>query len=53
MTFKIIKDQMENSGCLFVCMFDNCVAPVLVAANTANNLDLGDESENEGYESKS
>ena len=44
---------MANSGCLFVCTFGNCVAPVLVTANTANNVDFGDESENEGYESKS
>ena len=44
---------MANSDCLFVCRFGNCFAPVLVAANTANNVDFGDESENEGYESKS
>ena len=47
----IIKDQMANLGCLLVCTFGNFLAPVLVAAHTVNNLDLGDELENEGYES--
>ena len=47
----IIKDQMANLGCLLVCAFGNFLAPVLVAAHTVNNLDLGDELENEGYES--
>ena len=37
----IIKDQMAGLGCLFVCMLDNFLAPVLIAAYTANNLDLG------------
>ena len=41
----IIKDQMANLGCLLVCMFGNFLAPVLVAAHTVNNLDLGDEPE--------
>ena len=27
------------------------LAPVLIAAHTANNVDFGDENENEGYES--
>ena len=47
----IIKDQMANLGCLLVCTFGNFLAPVLVAAHTVNNLDLGDELENQGYES--
>ena len=41
----IIKDQMANLCCLLVCMFGNFLAPVLVAAHTVNNLDLGDEPE--------
>ena len=47
----IIKGQMAGLGCLFVCKFGNCLASVLIAANTTNNLDFGDESENknEGY----
>ena len=48
----IIKDQMAGLGCLFVCTFINYLAPVLIAVHTANNLDFGDESENEGYESQ-
>ena len=48
----IIKDLMANLGCLFVCTFGNYLAPVLIAAYTANNLDFGDEPENEGYESE-
>ena len=47
----IIKDQMANLGCLLVFTFSNFLAPVLVAAHTVNNLDLGNELENEGYES--
>ena len=46
----IIKDQIADLGCLFVCTFGNFLAPVLVAAHTVNNLDLGDELENEDYE---
>ena len=46
----IIKDQMASLGCLLVCTFGNLLAPVLVAAHTVNNLDLGDEPEGEGYE---
>ena len=48
----IIKDQMVNLGCLFVCTFGYYLAPVLVAAHMVNNLDLGDEPENEVYESE-
>ena len=47
----IIKDQMANLGCLLVCTFSNFLAPVLVAVHAVNNLDLGDELENDGYES--
>ena len=31
--------------------FGKFLAPVLVLAHTMNNLDLGDELENDGYES--
>ena len=48
----IIKGQMAGLGCLFVCMFGNYLAPVLIAAHTANYLDFGDQTENEGYESE-
>ena len=50
----IIKDQMANLGCLFVCTFGNYLAPVLIAAHTANNVDFGDKQgyENEDYESE-
>ena len=50
---RIIKDQMANIGCVLVCTFSNFLAAVLVAAHTANNLDLGHEQglENERYES--
>ena len=56
----IIKDQMVNLGCLFVCTFGNYLAPVLIAAHTPNNVDFGDENDrpaaqfnkqDEGYES--
>ena len=36
----IIKDQMANLGCLFVCTFGDYLAPVLIAAHTANNVDF-------------
>ena len=49
----IIKDQMANLGCLFVCIFGDYLAPVLIAAHTANNVDFGNEPGNEGYESES
>ena len=44
---------MAGLSCLLVCSFGNHLAPVLIAAYTANNLDFGDEQdhENEGYES--
>ena len=47
----IIKNQMANLGCILYCMFGDFLAPVLVAAHTVNNLELGDRqgSENEGY----
>ena len=48
----IIKDQMAKLGCLLVCKFGNFLAPVFIAAHTVNNVDSGDESENEGYESE-
>ena len=38
----IIKDQMADLGCLFVCTFGNYLAPVLIASHTANNLNFGD-----------
>ena len=46
----IIKDQMANIGCLFVCTFGNFLPPIHIAAHTTNNVDFGDEPENEGYE---
>ena len=48
----IIKDQMAGRSCFLVYMFGNFLAAVLVAADTVNNLDLGDEQghENEDYE---
>ena len=42
---------MANLGCLLVCTFGNFLSPVLVAVHTVNNLDLGDEPKDEGYES--
>ena len=36
---------MANLGCLFVCTFGNYLAPVLIAAHTANNVDFGDEND--------
>ena len=44
---------MAGEGCLFVCTFGSCLAPVLIAAHTANNLDFDDEQdyENEGHKS--
>ena len=49
----IIRDQMTNLSFLLVCTFGNFLGPVLVAAHTVNNLDLGNEErfEDEGYES--
>ena len=34
----INKDQMARLGYLLVCTFGNVLAPLLVAAHTANNL---------------
>ena len=49
----IENDQMANLGCLFVCTFGNYLAPVLIAAHTANNVDLGGKpEEDKGYESE-
>ena len=48
----IIKDQIANLGCLFVCAFGSYLAPVLIAPYTANNVDFRDENEDEGYESE-
>ena len=48
----IIKDQMADLGCLFVCTFGNYLAPILIAAHTANDLDFGDEPEGEGHGSE-
>ena len=51
-----MKDQMAGLGCLLVSTFGNYLALILVAAHTANNLDLGNEQGNDpaqhkGYES--
>lgn len=40
---------MVNLSCLLVCTCDKILSTVLVAAQTINNLDLGNKSE--GYES--
>ena len=47
-----MKDEMTGLGCLFVCTFGNYLAPLLIAAHTANNQYFGDEPENGCYESK-
>ena len=49
----IIKGQMAGLGCLFVCVFGNYLALVLIATHTANNLDFGDGQDHgdEGHES--
>ena len=46
----IIKGQMAHLGCFLVCTFGNYLAPILIAAHTVNNLNIGDELENTGYE---
>ena len=48
----IVKYQMAKLGCPLVCLFGNLLAPVLVAAHTVNNLDIGDKQdfENKGHE---
>ena len=43
---------MADLGCLLVCTFGNHLWSVLIAAHTVNNVDLGNEPENEGYESE-
>ena len=43
---------MTGVGCFFVCTFGNYLTPILIAAHTANNVDFGDESKDEGHESK-
>ena len=60
----LIKDQMAGLGYLFVCTFGNYLAPILIAAHTASNLDFGDKPDcpaaqherimkaNEDYESE-
>ena len=48
----IIKDQMANLGCLFVCTFGDYLAPVLITAYTANNVDFGGEPEVDVYENE-
>ena len=47
----IIKNQMADLGFLLVCTFGEFFASVLVAVHIVKNLDLGNELENEGYES--
>ena len=42
---------MAELGCLLKSTFGKLLAPVLGVAHTVNNLDLGKELENEGYES--
>ena len=48
----IIQDQMFNLGCLSVCALADYLASLLVGVHILNNLDLGDEPKNEGYEGK-
>ena len=48
----IIKYQMADLGCLLVCTFGNFLAPVLIVMHRVNNIDIGNKSEGEGYESK-
>ena len=48
----VIKDQLANLGCLFVCTFGDYLTYVLIAAYTANNIDFGSEPEDEGCESE-
>ena len=37
---------------VFVCTFGDYLRHVLIAAHTANKLDLGGEPDDEGYESE-
>ena len=56
----IIKDQMANLGCLLVCTPGNFLVPILIAVQTADNVDFSNEpdrlaaqhEQNEGYESE-
>ena len=48
----IIKDQIANLGCLFVCTFGNYLEPVLIAVHTASNIHFGDRIGDESYESE-
>ena len=48
----IIKDQIANLGCLFVCTFGNYLEPVLIAVHTASNVHFGDGIGDESYESE-
>ena len=41
---------MADLGCLLICNFGNFLAVALVAAHTANSLDIGNE--NEDYKSE-
>ena len=43
---------MAYLGFLLVCTFGNYLAPILIAAHTANNLDLGDEPEDKKKETE-
>ena len=43
---------MADLGCLFVCMFGDYLAPILIAPNTASNVEFRSEHEDEGYESE-
>ena len=47
----LIQYQMVNLGCLLVYTLGDYFAPVLIAVHTWNNIDFGDKTENEGYES--
>ena len=49
---QIIKDQMADLGCLYMCTFDNYLTSILIAAHTGNNVDFDNEPENEDYESE-
>ena len=42
---------MADLGCLLMSTFYKLLTPVLRVVHTVNNLDLGNELENEGYES--
>ena len=46
----VIKDQMANLGAFLVCTLGPFLAPVLIAAHTLNNVEIG--YDNEGFESE-